>query len=130
IVRIPFFVHSSRLLPYSLSVPTRRSSDLVCDAPVPHEHRVRVEIEPRGEHEIPFVRARVRHYQPVVLNHSASEEDEVDIERAIPPALIAYTTVREFDSLHRVEELVGRERRVRGGDAVDVPGRIGVGAVE
>ena len=58
---------------------------------------MRVECEPRREHEVALVRPRVRHGETLVTNHAAAVENQVDVERAVAPAHIAHPAVLVLD---------------------------------
>ena len=61
--------------------------------------------------------------EPLVGELLPAEVDEVEVERAVAPALVAHSAVFELEPLQHVEQRVRVECRLDDDDGVEVPGR-------
>ncbi len=91
----------------------------------PGQDGVGVDLRPRLEHERPLVGARVRQLEVVRDGGERPVDDEVDVERARPPVLVAHPAVGLLDRLAGVQQVAGRQARAREEHGVEVVGLVG-----
>lgn len=76
----------------------------------------------RFEHEEPLVHPRVGHFQFWLIDHTASEEQEIQIERPRPPPLLAVAIAPElsFNAQQLREQFPRRQLCFEARGGVDV----------
>ena len=97
------------------------------EPPIAREHRVGLELAERDEDEPAFVHARMRHDEVRLVDRGLVERQDVDVDRARPPALAPYAAERDLDRQNRRQQLgaarapCGPRRRRSGTRAAAVP---------
>ena len=100
---------STRGIPDGADPRLADPGEQVRDRAVAREYRVRVGVVPGREHERALVRPRVRQREVRVVAALAGHGDDVDIERARPPAHQADPVECRLDLVQPVQEVARRD---------------------